>query len=469
MKAIQLLLIQNSKLIIHNFFMPHSDQLRVINVQKPLVRMLLVVPVALALLFAWYAVRWYVGDFVAEFAPRMDEGQIEAAQEAVRLAPDDPWTHWVMAGLKKRSFSPEDMAEAVHQYEEAVRLSPYDYRFWIDLGRAREESGDSAGGEKALRRAVELAPNYAYTHWYLGNLLLRAGRGEEAFAELRRAAEANPQFRPQLFNVAWTLYGQDVEEIKKVVGDTPAARVEFATYLAGRGRLDDALALWSSLSPAEKKGANETGSAIMKALLSQKRYRTALGVLSDMGASVDPKASQFINGGFENNISAQGGDPFSWQIKTDAQAQIAIDESTQHSGSRSLRIFFRVTEALAFNVSQMVVVEPSTQYRLEYYVRAEELKGAATPVVQILDAMDGATVLGASQPAAAGTYSWLPVTINFKTPPKTEAVIVSIVRADCGDPVCPIFGKVWYDDFNLQSVGGASSPRDSSKGNRGGH
>jgi hypothetical protein len=31
----------------------------------------------------------------------------------------------------------------------------------------------------------------------------------------------------------------------------------------------------------------------------------------------------------------------------------------------------------------------------------------------------------------------------------------------CGaDAICPIFGMVWYDDFNLQSVGGTINPRD---------
>ncbi|MDQ3820373.1 MAG: carbohydrate binding domain-containing protein, partial [Acidobacteriota bacterium] len=402
--------------------MPHSDQLRLIPVRGALSRTLLVVPVALALAFAWYAARWYVGDFVAEFAPQMGEGQLEAAEEAARLAPDDPWTHWVIAGLRKRNFMPEDLNEAVRQYEEAVRLSPYDYRFWIDLGRTREEVGDVVGGEKALRRAVELAPYYAYTHWYLGNLLLRAGRSEEAFAELRRAAEANTQLRPQLFNVAWTLYGQDVEAIRKMVADTPAARAEFATYLVGRGRVDDALALWSTLNSAEKKEASEASQAIMRSLLSQKRYRVALAVLSDTKSGIDPKASQFINGGFEDDINAQAGTPFSWQIKTDPQAQIAVDEGTRHSGARSLRIFFRATEPLAFNnVSQTVVVEPSTQYRLEFYIRAEDLKSAANPVIVILDAMDGATPLGISQPAPSGTYDWQPVTINFTAPPKTEA------------------------------------------------
>ena len=129
----------------------------------------------------------------------------------------------MVAGLEKRSLLPGDLEDAARHYEEAVRLSPNDYRFWLDLGLTREELGDRAGGEKALRRAVELAPFYANPHWYLGNLLLRAGRGDEAFAELRRAAEADAKLRPQLFNAAWTVYGQNVDEIKKVVGDSAAA------------------------------------------------------------------------------------------------------------------------------------------------------------------------------------------------------------------------------------------------------
>src|SRR5205085_963945 len=283
--------------------MSASDQLKLISVRPPMMRVLLVIPVALALLFSWYAVRWYVGDFVAEFAPRMDEGQLETAQAAMRLAPDDPWTHWVVAGLEKRSLLPGDLEDAARHYEEAVRLSPNDYRFWLDLGRTREELGDRAGGEKALRRAVELAPFYANPHWYLGNLLLRAGRGDEAFAELRRAAEADAKLRPQLFNAAWTVYGQNIDEIKKVVGDSAAARAEFALYLAGRERLDDALNLWSSLKPAEKREQSAAGEAIMKSLLEQKRYRTALNIFNELnpgGNSV--QIAQFVNSSFENGI-----------------------------------------------------------------------------------------------------------------------------------------------------------------------
>jgi hypothetical protein len=330
--------------------------------------------------------------------------------------------------------------------------------------------GDSAGGEKALRRAVELAPSYAMPHWFLGNLLLRAGRGEEAFAELRRAAEADDKLRPQLFNVAWTLYGQNIDEIKKVVGDSVAARAEFAVYLVGRDRMDDALNLWSSLKPAEKKEQSAAGEAIIKRLLEQKQYRTALNVFNDLHSGSETlQVAQFINGSFEDNIQVQPSSIFKWQIVSDPQAQIAIDGTSAHSGARSLRILFRSNESLAFNnIAQTVVVEPATQYRFECFVRAQDLKSVGTLTVEMIDAMDGTTSLGASQPLAAGTYDWQPIIINFKTPPKTEAVTMRIVRAGCGgNATCPIFGTVWYDDFTLQSAGGAAEPRNNRSGNRG--
>ncbi|MBA2734133.1 MAG: tetratricopeptide repeat protein, partial [Acidobacteria bacterium] len=441
-----------------------SNQLILIDVRKPLRRALLMVPVALSLLFSWYAVRWYIGDFVAEFAPKMEEErQLDTALAAMRLAPNDPWTHWVVAGLKKRTILPEDLEDALHHYEEAVRLSPYDYRFWMDLGRTREDVGDRAGGEKALRRAVELAPSYAYPHWYLGNLLLRAGRSEEAFAELRRAATADAALRPQLFNVAWVLYAQNIDEIKKVIGDSAAARAEFANYLLGKQRLDDALSLWSGLKPAEKKEQSESGAAIMRRLIEQKRYHAALNIFVDLNPDANAaKATQFVNGSFEDDIDTAASF-FNWQMKSYPEAQIAIDGSTGHSGARSLRILFKAPTTLSFNnIAQTVVVDPATQYRFECYVRAEDLKSGGTPLIEIIDGLDGKSILGASKPLASGTYDWQQVAINFKSPPNTEAVIMRIVRATCGtDAVCPIFGIVWYDDFNFQNSDGTTGPRDS--------
>jgi tetratricopeptide (TPR) repeat protein len=457
------------------FTVSQSDQLKIVEARSFVVRVLLVVPVLLALAGSWYATRWYVGNFVAEYAPQMSDAtlsedeltatKLETALSAMRLAPNDPWTHWVVAGLKSGSIKPEDRAEVLKQYEEAVRLSPNDYRFWVSLGRARGQDGDFTGGEKALRRAVELAPSYADPRWHLGNLLLRAGRGDEAFTELRRAAEADQRLRPQIFNAAWFVYGEDVDAIKDAVGGSAAARAELAVYVAGRGRFEDAMRLWSSLSVVEKTEQRANGEAVMKALLAGKRHRAALELARDLNRDATAaKVGEILNPGFETEIDATGTNIFGWKMTSVPQALINFDEDNRHDGMRSLLITFKSPSTLAFaNISQLIVVEPNVQYRLEYYVRAEDLKSGGTPLIHVLDSADETKVLAASQPLPNGTRDWQAETIEFKSPPQSEAVIVRVSRASCGaDTVCPIFGLVWYDDFNLQRLGGSGNANASS-------
>jgi hypothetical protein len=447
-----------------------SDQLKIIEARSAVVRVLLIVPVLLALVGAWYATRWYVGNFVAEYAPQINDEtlsdedlsakKVDTALSAMRLAPNDPWTHWVVAGLKNGSMKPEDRAEVLKEYEEAVRLSPNDYRFWVSLGRARGQDGDYAGGEKALRRAVELAPSYADPRWHLGNLLLRAGRGDEAFRELRRAAEADQRLRPQIFNAAWFVYGENVDAIRDAVGGSAAARAELAVYVAGRGRFEDAMRLWSSLSVMEKTEQRANGEAVMKALLAARRHRAALEVARDLSHETPTaKVGEILDPGFETDIEATGANIFGWKVTSVPQAQIGFDESNRHGGVRSIRIAFKSPSTLPFtNISQLIVVEPNTQYRLEYYVRVEDLKSGGTPLVQVLDGTDETKALAISQALPNGTRDWQLETLEFRTPPQSEAVIVRVSRASCGaDTVCPIFGLVWYDDFNLQRLGASGN------------
>ena len=95
-------------------------------------------------------------------------------------------------------------------------------------------------------------------------------------------------------------------------------------------------------------------------------------------------------------------------------------------------------------------VKPDTEYDFECYVRSQDLQSASTPRIEIADATEGQGLAGSDQ-AAAQTTDWQRIGFTFKTGAKTEAVTVKIVRTSCGeDPVCPIFGTVWYDDFNLK-------------------
>ncbi|HKZ02496.1 MAG TPA: tetratricopeptide repeat protein, partial [Pyrinomonadaceae bacterium] len=178
-----------------------SQPLIHIDSRKTVTRVLTIFVLAVAAAWAVLLVRWYIGNTLAEYFNPESSGA-DLARMAVSLAPDDPLTHWRLADFTERKLPIDEIGAAIQEYEVAVSLSPFDYRYWMALGRALEQAGEMERGERALRRAVELAPSYSYPRWYLGNLLLRNERYDEAFHELRQASEADPEFRSQLFNLA---------------------------------------------------------------------------------------------------------------------------------------------------------------------------------------------------------------------------------------------------------------------------
>jgi len=208
-------------------------------------------------------------------------------------------------------------------------------------------------------------------------------------------------------------------------------------------------------------GERELAEEQKKQLIDAKQFQDALVVMREFepdGSSL-PMPEQFINGGFEAGTTLTRSDSFGWSITSGLPAEMAID-SQAHSGHHSLRIVFRASTKLnAIRVSQAIVVEPDTQYYFECWARTNDLTTGSPPLITILSATDNA-VLATSPPLPTGTNDWQRIALNFKTKPKSDGVIVKISRQPCGEAsVCPIFGTVWYDDFNLQRISGPAGSR----------
>ncbi|HUS10973.1 MAG TPA: carbohydrate binding domain-containing protein [Pyrinomonadaceae bacterium] len=426
------------------------DQLIEFKATAPL-KATMTLMVLLSLFASWFVVRWYLGNTIAEYF-HPEEYRLETAQLAVRLAPNDPLPHWRLGYFVQSELPPDQIGLVVAEYEKAASLSPNDYRLWMEFGGALEQAGEFEKAERALREAVRLAPSYAEPRWYLGNLLVRTDRYQEGFAELRRGSEANGQFFSQLFNLAWQLHKDDFEELKAAVGNTPTVRAEFSRYLVGRGRYDEGLRLWDSLTVAEKRANRQASEPIITSLVGAQRYHQALNIWNEVapGPAYQASLGHILDRGFEDNLAHGPGAVFGWQVQSNSQVQIGIDAGQGHSGSRSLRLYFQVRSHIdTINVSQLVAVKPNTDYEFECYLKTERLESAETPVIQIVDPANDAGLAGAAAPS--GTSNWQRVALSFKTGDKTEAVKVKLVRNSCSDsPVCPIFGTVWYDDFDLK-------------------
>lgn len=430
-----------------------SDEIIQVKVTTPL-KLIMVFTILLSLVASWFVVRWYLGNTIAQNVIPSTE-LLATAEMAVRMAPKDPLPHWRLGKLVQTELHSDQISRVIAEYEQAVSLAPNDYRFWMDLGGALEQAGEIEKAEKALRTAVKLAPAYAFPRWYLGNLLVRDGRYSEAFAELQRASDANEKFQPQLFNLAWQINKNDFQALRAAIGNTPGTRAEFSKYLVGRGKLDEGLQLWNSLSESEKKPNRTAADSIIKSLIAAKQFHKAVAIWNDVTPVANHRAQlgQFIDPGFEYDFVNVPGAVFGWQFASTAQVQISVDPTQSHTGNRSLKLVFQVPNQLdAINASQLLPVEPNAQYDFEFHLKTNKLASAATPFIVLTDAADDA-VLATSEPAPIGENDWQRIFLTFKTGAKAEALKLKINRGVCDadSPVCPIYGTVWYDDFNLKA------------------
>ena len=425
-----------------------------INTSKTLPRLVMLLTLALALVTSWTIVRAYLGSTMAEYLST-EEGGLTMPRRAVAWAPRDPFAHWRLGVIMERRLPADQVDQAMAEFEKAASLSPNDYRFWMDFGTALEHAGQIERGEKALRRSVELAPAYAYPRWYLGNLLLRDGRYTEAFDELRRASEADPTFQPQLFNAAWSVYNDDPQAMTVAVGSTARARAGLAQYLIGFQRFDDGIRLWKGLNAQEQRANREAGEAIIKSLVDARLYHQAAEVSNTLApAAAHTAPGKFIDGNFESGASHLERSIFGWKVASSSQAQIGVDVEQGYQSARSLRILFQVRVKLDdINVSQVVPVTPDTEYDLEFAIKTQKLETADLPFVTVFDEVEG-KLLATSEAAPFGTNDWKVIKVRFKTGPKTQAITMRIQRTACApEASCPIYGTVWYDNFNLQPRG----------------
>lgn len=410
-------------------------------------RAILLAAAVVLLTGAFFSVRWGLANSASSKAQHK-----EVADLIVSWAPDDPQTHYTSAVLHERTFLPEDMPVSLSEYEKAVALAPHNFLLWLELGKARERNGDPVSAERSLRKALELAPSYAQVHWALGNNLLRQGRSDEAFAEIRLAASSDEKYVSPAASMAWQVFDGDIDLVRRTIGDSARINAALSAILVGQKRLDEALAIWESLTPEEKRVTHKQASTdLYNQLIVAKKYRAALTVFSSVFAGEGEEVSpgKISNGGFEDTIKPQNAGIFEWQIAEALKPQIAADTAQKHSGMRSLVMIFNSADGKDFrSVSQTLVVEPGKTYQFELFYRSD-LKTAATLKWEVAGLTDG-KILVSTEPTAEGA-DWTPQRIKFTVPANTEAVAIRLARAPCRSGMCPITGRIWFDDLTLSA------------------
>ena len=417
-----------------------------VDTAKAASRMALAALVLAVLCLGWFGIRWQLGSMLATLTPPSAPEAGELADVAMRLAPGDPLASWLRGSADALSATTD-----VSRFEDAVRLSPYDYRWRVELGRAYEQADRLPDAKKELRKATELAPTYTYPRWQLGNFFLRQGRADDAFAELRKATLNNHAYREQVFSLAWDYFDKDPAKVEELAADTPDARGALALFFAARGRAADSLRVWNLLSAEDKSKNPQLARMMAQGLYSQRCFPQALEFFRQIGVDADAQPGTVTNPGFERTIQPVEESPFGWQIaRTDPRVDVTADNSTKHGGARSLRVAFRnYAKPELSNIFQVIAVEPEKSYQLVFWIRTEGLKTSGTPILQMVNANDD-KLLAVSKPFPTGSTEWQEYTVDVTTPQNCSGLRIQTSRVPCGDQ-CPIVGTFWYDDFELRA------------------
>lgn len=396
---------------------------------------------ALSLWCGWAALRAGASRVLSDYAVRA--GVRAPAEAAVGLTPSDPEARYALANVLGDSG---DYAGAVKGYEEAVTLRPRDYVIWKELGRAREEMGDAEGALEAYRKASALAPNYAQPRWLLGNALLRAGRGDEALAELRAAAERDPSLYPNLVQILWHAGGRDPRRLADDVRPrTPDETLAVIRFLIHEGAASEGMSLLRKSGEPPPEGWR---SALLTDLLAAGDYAEAYEVWSGGRAAA---AGALTDGGFEGELRA-GEEGFGWRFARDVGGvRLSLDADSPREGSRSLKVEYAgASDPNSAVVSQLMPVEPGERYRLGFSARTKEMVTGGPPFVRVASA-SGET-LAASQTLPANRDEWQDFSVEFSAPQGASAVRVELRRRPCATSPCPAFGSVWLDAFESRRL-----------------
>ena len=404
-------------------------------------RNLLLAAGIVSIIAAGVVAAWSLGNTFAVAAP-----DIEVAQMALALAPADPQSHFASAVLHERTFEAQDAATAVREYEKAASLSPNNYLIWLALAKIREASGDRDGGQAALARARELAPNYARVRWAYGNVLLRQGEQEAAFEEMRAAAAADQLYAQPLIVAANQFYDGDADAVRRAAGDSPAVLAALSLSLAHDKRFDESLEIWQKIDGDQRRGFADTGKTILSKMIEEKKYSAALSLANLLGDSPKYAVGAVYDGGFENGVTMQNAGPFDWRIADGQQPQVALTDGQRRSGAYSLLLIFRPNAGSDIKpIAQTIAVVPGAAYRFESFYRSD-LKTAAKIRWQVTTA-DGRPL--ASTGSVAPSSEFTALSCDFTAPADADGINITLVRDTCIGP-CPIAGNLWLDDVSVR-------------------
>lgn len=379
----------------------------------------------------------------------------ETADAAVRLSRMDPESRYFKAVAL---LDPGDIKLAVNEMEQAVGLRPNDYFFWMELGRFKDEDGDVNGAIAAFSKSIELAPYYAQPHWQLGNILLRQGQLSAAFAEIRKAVNSDSTLFPSMAELAWGAFDGDTDGVVEAVAPrTSAEKIALARMFTGHDKFRPSISLFRSCG--DDVSAEDQNNLIHD-LISAGAFMEAQEVWAAKQRLNVGDSLSAVNGILKNYLVTED-EGFDWRHESKSvDVHFGVVRTQGNSAAVGLEIDFSGDPHPGKPyLSRLVVVKPSTLYRLSFEARTSDLATGGPPVVVVKQRGGSNDEIARSGPLPTGTTDSMKSIMEFKTSASTHAIDIAVARQKCSSLPCPIFGKLWLKTFELEELIPARIPR----------
>jgi len=414
-----------------------------IELRSPLRRFFLaLVCLVLVGLYLQWALRAYLASRLAAIPEPSN------LQRAIRLEPANAEYHDLFG--RYLALSGISLDEGIANYRIAAQLNPYAARYWLDLASAYQISGRIQEQKKSVERAVQVDPTTPDVAWAAANFFLLQGDQERALRNFRvvLANDPDPVTIDSALQICWRASGNANQLLDQALPRTPELYLSFLRLLISKQEVVAAENVWSHLIGLHQSFSTNLAFPYLRFLIAKQEVAAAQTSWRQL-AALDPSLQPYlpsvenliVNGGFEENILDGG---FDWWYESRPHVILAIDTNEFHSGTRSLSVTFDGQSASEAGISQLIPVEPNTDYEFSAEFRAEELETASGPRFAIADAYTSAPYVLTDD--VMGTSPWRLELARFHTGPSTNLILLKIVR----QPAAPLIrGKLWIDDLKL--------------------
>ena len=337
-------------------------------------------------------------------------------------------------------------AEAAEsELDRAVVFRPNAYDLWLKIASLQVSQNHAEQAEAAFQRAIELAPLYAEPHFIYGKFLIRTERKDQGFMMLRFAALRNPSYFDQILKLAWAEKGGNAAETSRLLSPLATSEKEkLMTFLSDKGEF----AAIAKFGCGADDLPDASRDALVRNLIEKRRYFAAGQIHKK--SCIEGIEGEIEDSSFESGILREG-IGFGWRFQSSADnTTFAFDKGVENSAGESLRLTFNGKEEAAALISQIVVIEKGQKYNLAFSYKTDGIVTGGVPVLQVvLKTFDSEDIIKEMK-LSLKNVGWVQSSIEFAANERTEAVEIRLTRQTCPETICPIFGKLWLDDFNLR-------------------